>query len=80
MYIETSYPRKQDDYAVLRSPPQTFGGKMCLSFFYHMFGSTIGSLNVSVNGVVLFSKAGNQGNKWVEEKITISDCGRHPVI
>lgn len=80
MYIETSFPRKQGDYAVLRSSPQKFSGKMCLSFFYHMYGSTIGSLTMSVNGVVLFSKAGNQGNKWIEEKITISDCGIHPVI
>ncbi|XP_068745607.1 MAM and LDL-receptor class A domain-containing protein 1-like isoform X1 [Montipora capricornis] len=80
MYIETSYPRQYGDYATLISPVQKFSKIMCLTFYYHMYGSAIGNLTVSIDGEVKFFKAGNQGNQWVEAKINIDVCGDHPVI
>ena len=45
---------------------------MCLTFYYHMYGSDMGNLNVRVNGKVLISLSGNQGDKWIKEMKTIS--------
>ena len=64
MYIETSSPRMQGDNAKLDSPLFRFSGKMCLKFFLHMYGSTIGRLNVFINNETVFSASGNKGNKW----------------
>ena len=75
MYIETSSPRVSGDNAKLSSPPLRFGGVMCVKFFYHMYGATIGKLNVSINGQIVFSASGNKGDKWLEANIPISLAG-----
>ena len=79
MYIETSSPRVKDDYAKLSSPSLTFRGKMCLKFFYHMYGATIGRLYVTINGKTVFSASGNKGNKWLQASITASLSGMYVV-
>ena len=44
---------------------------MCLKFWYHMYGRTMGTLNiylmnnVSSSGTKLWTLSGNQGNKWM---------------
>ena len=58
MYIETSSPRQQGDKAVLNSPQLQFSGSMCLKFYYHMYGSDIGTLNVIINGNNVFAQVG----------------------
>ena len=70
MYIETSYPRRPGDNAKLHSPLVRFTGRMCLRFFYHMYGSTIGRLNVMIGGRTVFSASGNKGNRWIGASIT----------
>ena len=45
---------------------------MCLSFYYHMYGSNMGDLDVIVNGKVPISLSGNQGNQWKKIMKTIS--------
>ena len=80
MYIETSSPRVQGDNAKLKSRPLKFSGTMCLSFYYHMFGSDIGSLKVSINGKEVFSRSGNKGNAWLKASVSISSiAGSHQV-
>lgn len=81
MYIETSYPRKLGDYAILNSPSaQRFRGNMCLRFFYHMYGGTIGSLGVKFSDKNVFYKSGNQGNKWLKAEIDVkSSTGMNTV-
>ena len=79
MYIETS-PQGLGDDAKLNSPLLTFSGKMCITFFYHMYGSTIGKLNVLINGTkTVFSASGNKGNNWFEAMITVSLTGIYMV-
>ena len=79
MYIETSYPRRPGDNAKLNSRLLSFSGKMCLKFYYHMYGSTIGKLKVMIGGSVVFSASGNKGNRWIEAKITTNRLGTHRV-
>ena len=79
MYIETS-PQGLGDHAKLNSPLLTFRGNMCLKFFYHMYGLTIGQLNVLINGTkTVFSASGNKGNNWLEARITTSLTGIYMV-
>ena len=46
MYIEASSPRRSGDKARLLSPRYTDRQDMCVQFYYHMYGSGIGALNV----------------------------------
>ena len=71
MYIETSSPRVRGDYAILISPLQRFSGTMCLKFSYHMYGATIGRLDVKINSRTVFYRSGNQGNRWFDASLTI---------
>lgn len=74
MYIESS-SRFENDTARLISPVfDQVNSEVCLEFFYHMFGSTMGTLHVylkkysdnwSLNPEnAIFTKHGNQGNRW----------------
>ena len=80
MYIETSRPRLQGDNAKLNSPLLNFSGKMCLAFFYHMFGSSTGTLRVIINGSkTVFSATGDKGNQWLVGWTTITVSGNYMV-
>ena len=70
MYIETSSPRVLGDNAKLNSPLLRFRGDMCVTFFFHMYGSTIGKLNVMLNGTTVYSPSGNKGNNWIEVRMS----------
>ena len=48
MYIEASLPHRNGDKARLLSPRYTDRQDMCVQFYYHMYGSGIGTLNVYV--------------------------------
>ena len=67
------------DQAILLSPCLDLTGENAtLSFSYHMFGSTMGSLMVEVAenggfpGDLVFSRSGNQGDQWFTESIDLS--------
>ena len=69
MYIETSSPRAPNDVARLASPllcaDSSVTARGCARFSYHMYGATIGSLNVKVDDKSIWSKTGNQGDQWL---------------
>ena len=79
MYIETSSPRQQGDYAKLNSPGLQFSGNMCLKFYYHMYGADIATLNVMINGNNVFTASGDKGNRWLRAAIDVSLLGTHAV-
>jgi len=67
---------------MLKSPQfdATSKSGMCMNFWYHMSGSTVGDLKVyfrSLNGAtttkseIMWSLSGNQGNKWMQGRIGI---------
>merc|ERR1719471_2836967 len=72
MYTEASSPRKPGDTAILTSPPLIFSrGEDTLAFSCHMYGGSIGRLSVEANGRGIWTKAGNQGNKWFQVVIPL---------
>ena len=74
-YIETSSPRVQGDSAKLVKGGLSFSTKKCLSFYYHMYGATMGTLNVYVGQRKIFTKSGDQGNQWHLAKVDITEPG-----
>ena len=81
MYIEASSPRRREDNAKLYSPPLAFPGHMCLEFYYHMSGAAIGSLKVTINEKVVFSRSGDGEDKWYKASINVpAIVGLHRVI
>lgn len=56
------------------------GSSACLQFWYHMYGIHIGELNVitkTSNGKesIVWSRAGNQGDKWLFGQVGINITG-----
>ena len=71
MYIETSSPRRQGDNAKLQVSVTGNGAAACLVFYYHMYGKTIGTLNVYSGNELVFNVCGNQNNHWIRARETI---------
>ena len=65
MYIEASSPRKPGENAKLVVTVPKKGKQSCISFYYHMYGASAGSLNVYNGNDKVFNVSGNQGNRWV---------------
>ena len=68
LYIETSSPRRPGDVARLQSPV-SYNRSYCFIFWYHMFGSSIQTLDIYAQGAsdykqLKWTMSGNQGNRW----------------
>ena len=75
-YIEASSPQAQGDNAILIM--QGSGAERCMHFFYHMYGSGIGALNIyqqrrDLKEVprLLWSRRGTQKNTWRRARVNI---------
>ncbi|XP_033121015.1 MAM and LDL-receptor class A domain-containing protein 1-like [Anneissia japonica] len=86
MYIETSSPRILDEVARLWTPSYLATNDMCIEWFYHMYGSTVNTLNVymvKANGTVdvpAWSKANEQGNQWIPAQVATSEPGTYQIM
>ncbi|GFR70367.1 MAM and LDL-receptor class A domain-containing protein 2-like, partial [Elysia marginata] len=85
MYIETSNPRKPGDIARMLSQryPPTNG--RCLKFWYHMYGRSVGGLAVFIRNeqgkeVILDTKAGNFGNRWLLTEVEVSSLSSFQLV
>ena len=65
MYIETSSPRRPGDKAKLVVTVPNNGEASCLSFYYYMYGATVGTLNVYSGNSKVFNISGYQSNNWI---------------
>ena len=72
MYIEASSPRKQGDNAKLVLSLPGNGKLGCLSFYYHMYGDNMGTLNVFSGNMIVFTVSGDHGNIWIKAENTIA--------
>ena len=90
MFVETSSPRVQGDKARLYSErflPTSQRGR-CIKFWYHMYGNSIGTLNVFVktgagnsSETLVWTLSGNQLDKWnFGQAAVTSDKSAYQVI
>jgi len=81
MYIETSCPRRPNDYADLETPPLLFIRPTRLTFMYHMSGTTIGKLQVWLSGRgKIWERFGNQGTAWKTASLSLSQLPNRSVL
>ena len=71
MYIETSSPRRPGDKAKLVFTVPNNGETSCLSFYYHMYGPTVGTLIVYSGNSKVFNISGYQNHNWILAKTNI---------
>ena len=71
MYIEASTPRLEGDNAKLVLSLPGNGEPGCLSFYYHMYGKNMGTLNVFIGNRTVFTESGDHGNIWIKADRTI---------
>ena len=81
-YLEASFPRQHGDSVRLLSP--VMQGAKCMSFMYHMYGSSMGSLIIYMktnsNETVEWVKTGNHPNQWLEAVIFLNSSAPFQVI
>ena len=44
-----------------------------------MYGATMGTLNVIINGATAFTASGNKGNQWLRKDVDLSLLGMYEV-
>ena len=82
MYIEAT-DRSEGDKARLISPALL--GPQCMTFFYNMFGFTMGSLVIYIretsrgNESIIWVQSGNKGLAWKEEHLSINEEDQYHV-
>ncbi|XP_063407272.1 MAM and LDL-receptor class A domain-containing protein 1-like isoform X2 [Mytilus trossulus] len=84
MFIESSGQR-DDDKAIMVTKMSLPRVDRCLRFWYHMYGSTMGTLNVYTENsqgtrIQIFTMSGDQGNQWNESAIFIPAMDNLKVI
>lgn len=74
MYIEASSWSSGDNAKLQLAVPRSTSYS-CLIFYYHMYGYTMGTLNVFNGNEKIFTKSGNQGSYWnkVSRLLYLSD-------
>lgn len=75
MYIDSSSQRN-GYIARLLSPPMQRTRVKCLQFWYHMYGSTVGSLSVyklvtPTRGPRIWRMSGNLGDEWLVAQVSV---------
>ena len=76
VYIEASSPRRPNDTASITTPSIAPTTGACLSFWYHMYGPHINTLNVymktgSQSKSVLWTHTGTLADKWYTASVDI---------
>ncbi|VDI19167.1 Hypothetical predicted protein [Mytilus galloprovincialis] len=88
MYIETSVALRKGDKARIWSMTTSSTKGQCISFWYNMYGVSIGTLNVYIadnstgteQTKLVWSLSGNQGNTWHIANVPLSDLQSMKVI
>ena len=81
IYIETSRKRANMTARIISGSLGSLGsghsyGPICVSFWYHMYGAHVNVLNLyqqeaDMRGAPLWTKQGNQGNKWIQAQVDV---------
>jgi len=78
IFIETSAPRRDGDFATVLVPTLSYTGSVCVSFWYHMYGYHISKLSIILRlpgqpDETVWSATGEQGDYWSQQQITVND-------
>ncbi|XP_015605831.1 MAM and LDL-receptor class A domain-containing protein 1 [Cephus cinctus] len=90
-FIDSSFPRRPGDVAKLISTSFPATGPdtpMCMHFWFHMFGSGIGTLKIYVRHFRsldaqlhdIWGLSGNAGNAWFMSEVTVSSLDDFQLI
>ncbi len=85
LYAEASSPAEEDDTAVLESREFQPVSIRCLSFWYHMLGEDMGSLEVFLrdektgSNTPVWVRSGDQGPEWKQANVTYISTNMHRV-
>ena len=71
VYTEAT-PQSVGDNAKLQLVVPRSNSTSCLTFFYHMYGYWMGTLNVFDGNTVIFTVSGDQGDYWKKVTRTIN--------
>ncbi len=71
MYIEASSQSPGDNAKLQLAAPGS-KSSACLTFYYHMYGRDMGTLNVFNGNVTIFNMSGDQGNYWRKVTRTVN--------
>ena len=76
IYTEAT-PRSAGDNAKLQLllPASQDKSTSCLTFFYHMYGSSMGTLNVFNRDTIIFTTSGDHGYDWKKVTKTVNSGG-----
>ncbi|XP_069106937.1 MAM and LDL-receptor class A domain-containing protein 1-like [Argopecten irradians] len=81
IYTEVSSPRAPGDTARLESYTYFPVTAHCLTFWYHMYGGSVGTLQVSTSGSgILWTKSGDQGNQWIQANVNLPAASNFKLI
>lgn len=85
VYIDASFPRKLNDTARLISAVINPPSEKCLSFWYHMFGTHVNTLNLYLKthgnlGTPVWVKSGTQGNTWLPASVNLAVSSSAQVV
>ena len=73
MYLEATRQSNGDNAKLEYSVSSFDIGKLsCLTFYYHMYGVSIDTLNVYNGYTKVFSNSGNRGNEWFQAQINLT--------
>ena len=90
IYFETSSPVTPGQQGIIESKIFAPTQATCMSFYYSMYGDTMGNLRVYImdmdkpplrsNGRKVWEMIGNQGKSWHHSNVTIASSNRFKVI
>ena len=65
MYTEATGQSEGDNAKLHLVVPRSLGNSSaCLTFFYHMYGSSMGTLNVYNGNTLIYTASGDHGSNW----------------
>jgi hypothetical protein len=75
-YIYTEASVNNNKTARLLSPALSVSTTVCVNFWYHMYGANVNRINLRLKhsgtlGQPLWTKIGNQGNRWFNAKVDV---------
>ena len=71
MYTEAT-ARSEGDNAKLQLVVPRGSSSSCLTFFLHMYGYSMGTLNVFNGNTSIFAASGDHGNNWKKVSRTVN--------